>query len=85
MAHSLLHLVGTCKMGPTSDSEAVVDAALRVHRIENLRVIDGSVMPEIIAGHPNAPIIMMAEKASDLIKGSWQLKQSELQSTRLFE
>jgi choline dehydrogenase len=62
---SNLHPVGTCRMGTGTD--AVVDARLRVHGIRQLRVIDASVMPQIIAGNTNAPTIMIAEKGSDMI------------------
>ncbi|VVC98335.1 unnamed protein product [Leptidea sinapis] len=62
------HPVGTCKMGPKADKDAVVDAKLRVHGIKNLRVIDASVMPKITRGNTNAPTIMIAEKGSDMIK-----------------
>ena len=64
-AMTTLHPVGSCKMG--TDSEAVVDAELRVHGIEALRVADASIMPVITRGNTNAPTIMIAEKASDLI------------------
>ncbi len=64
-AMTTLHPVGSCKMG--IDSEAVVDAELRVHGIKALRVADASIMPIITRGNTNAPTIMIAEKASDLI------------------
>lgn len=64
-AMTTLHPVGSCKMG--SGGDAVVDAELRVHGIEGLRVADASVMPTITRGNTNAPAIMIAEKASDMI------------------
>jgi choline dehydrogenase len=67
-AGSIFHPVGTCAMGPVSDGLAVVDARLRVHGAQGLRVVDGSVMPHIVSGNTNAPIIMLAEKAADLIR-----------------
>lgn len=60
--------VGTCKMGPKSDSLAVVDPELRVYGVKKLRVCDGSVIPTLTTGNTNAPITMIAEKAADLIK-----------------
>jgi 4-pyridoxate dehydrogenase len=72
------HPVGTCKMGGEDDPRAVVDGELRVRGVENLRVIDTSVMPDLIGGATNAPIIMMAEKAVDMIRGKAPLPPAEL-------
>jgi choline dehydrogenase-like flavoprotein len=65
---TVYHPVGTCKMG--IDSMAVVDPELRVHGLQNLRVVDGSIMPTLIGGNTNAPIMAIAEKAVDLIRAS---------------
>jgi choline dehydrogenase-like flavoprotein len=61
------HPVGTCRMGPSSDPQTVVDAQLRVHGLEGLRVADASIMPNVIGGNTSAPSMMIGERAAHFI------------------
>jgi choline dehydrogenase len=66
-AGTIFHPSGTCKMGPASDPLAVVDADLRVHGLEGLRVVDCGIMPTVVSGNTNAPAVMIAEKIADRV------------------
>lgn len=77
LSTTVYHPVGTAKMGPTGDAEAVVDSRLRVQGIQNLRVIDASIMPLIVSSNTNAPTIMIGEKGADFIKEDWMSKDEK--------
>ncbi|XP_076181609.1 glucose dehydrogenase [FAD, quinone] [Ptiloglossa arizonensis] len=68
---TIYHYSGSCKMGPVTDPTAVVDPTLKVIGIKGLRVGDASIIPEIVSGHTNVPVLMIAEKLSDMIKKEW--------------
>ena len=75
---SVHHPLGTCKMGHDRDPDAVVDTELRVRGVGRLRVVDASAMPDMVGGNINAPIVMMAERAADLIRGRPALEPTQL-------
>lgn len=78
IATNVYHPVGTCKMGPERDGEAVVDPRLRVHGIGRLRVVDASIMPTITSGNTNSPAIMIGEKGAALVEEDWANVHEEL-------
>jgi choline dehydrogenase-like flavoprotein len=79
-ASTVHHPCGSCRMGP--DAGAVVDAQLRVHGIEALRVADASVFPHLVGGNTNAAVVMIAEKAADLLRGMPAPRPVDLPFTR---
>jgi 4-pyridoxate dehydrogenase len=64
------HPLGTCKMGPVTDASAVVGPDLRVHGLDALRVVDASVMPDLVGGMINAPVVMIAERGAEFARGA---------------
>lgn len=75
LAVTVYHHSGTCKMGSVDDPTTVVDPQLKVKGIKGLRVVDTSVLPNVTSGNTNAPVIMMAEKVADMIRGIDSVKQ----------
>ncbi|EPQ58672.1 alcohol oxidase [Gloeophyllum trabeum ATCC 11539] len=75
-AETLYHCVGTARMGEGEEG-SVVDAALRVHGVQGLRVVDASVFPEPTSGHPAATVVAVAEKAAEMIRDEWRFRCSE--------
>lgn len=76
-ATTVHHQVGSCRMGPEDDEDAVVDPELRVHGIAGLRVADTSVLPTQIAAHSNAVSFMVGEKLADMLKATWMTKDDD--------
>lgn len=77
MSSTMYQPTSTCRMGPEKDRNSVVDARLKVHGVEKLRVVDASIMPESIRGGGNTAVVMIAERASDLIKDDWKVVEEQ--------
>jgi 4-pyridoxate dehydrogenase len=72
------HPAGTCKMGPDTDNTAVVDSELRVRGTQALRVVDASVFPDLVGGNINATVLMVAERAADIILGKSPMPPAQI-------
>ena len=79
---TVYHPVGTCKMGSEKDPMAVVDPKLQVLGINNLRVIDASIMPKIVGGNTNAAAVMIGEKGADMIIKDYQIPNTKEKKTK---
>lgn len=83
-ASSLQHQSGTCKMGPSSDSNAVVNPELQVYGVKGLRVVDASIIPILPASHTNSVVFMIGEKAADLVKNFWKNQEYNRTNSEAF-
>lgn len=77
MATTVYHPVGTAKMGPNSDKNAVVDSELKVKGIQGLRIVDASIFPTQVSSNPNGAVIMVGEKGADLVRLEWLKKEKQ--------
>ena len=77
-AETVFHPTSSCKMSLSSDPMGVVDNSLKVHGVDSLRVVDASIMPNINSGNTQAPTVMIAEKAADMILGNTPLEKAEI-------